>query len=1693
MTLQSASGTITPAALTITATSDSKVYDGTTTSGQTPAESGLITVSGDTLTGLSQAFTSKDVLGTGGSTLTVEPGYTVNDGNGGADYTVTLQSATGTITPAALTITATSDSKVYDGTTTSGQTPAESGLITVSGDTLTGLSQAFTSKDVLGTGGSTLTVGTGYTVNDGNGGSDYTVTLQSATGTITPAALTITATSDSKVYDGTTTSGQTPAESGLITVSGDTLSGLSQAFTSKDVLGTGGSTLTVETGYTVNDGNGGSDYAVTLQSAAGTITPAALTITATSDSKVYDGTTTSDQTPAESGLITVSGDTLSGLSQAFTSKDVLGTGGSTLVVEASYTVNDDNGGSDYTVTLQSATGTITPAALTITAASDSKVYDGTTTSGQTPAESGLIMAAGDTLSGLSQAFTSKDVLGKNGSTLVVEASYSVNDGNGGADYAVTLQSAAGTITPASLTITATSDSKVYDGTTTSGQTPAESGLITVSGDTLSGLSQAFTSKDVLGTNGSTLTVEAGYTVNDGNGGADYAVTLQSATGTITPAALTITATSDSKVYDGTTTSGQTPAESGLITVSGDTLSGLSQAFTSKDVLGTGGSTLTVGTGYTVNDGNGGADYTVTLQSASGTITPAALTITATSDSKVYDGTTTSGQTPAESGLITVSGDTLSGLSQAFTSKDVLGTGGSTLTVEAGYTVNDGNGGADYAVTLQSAAGTITPAALTITATSDSKVYDGTTTSGQTPAESGLITVSGDTLSGLSQAFTSKDVLGTGGSTLTVEAGYTVNDGNGGADYTVTLQSAAGTITPAALTITATSDSKVYDGTTTSGQTPAESGLITVSGDTLSGLSQAFTSKDVLGTGGSTLTVEAGYTVNDGNGGSDYAVTLQSAAGTITPAALTITATSDSKVYDGTTTSGQTPAESGLITVSGDTLSGLSQAFTSKDVLGTGGSTLTVEAGYTVNDGNGGADYTVTLQSATGTITPAALTITATSDSKVYDGTTTSGQTPAESGLITVSGDTLTGLSQAFTSKDVLGTGGSTLVVEASYTVNDGNGGADYTVTLQSASGTITPAALTITATSDSKVYDGTTTSGQTPAESGLITVSGDTLSGLSQAFTSKDVLGTGGSTLVVEAGYTVNDGNGGADYAVTLQSASGTITPAALTITATSDSKVYDGTTTSGQTPAESGLITAAGDTLSGLSQAFTSKDVLGTGGSTLTVEAGYTVNDGNGGADYTVTLQSAAGTITPAALTITATSDSKVYDGTTTSGQTPAESGLITVSGDTLTGLSQAFTSKDVLGTGGSTLAVEASYTVNDGNGGADYAVTLQSAAGTITPAALTITATSDSKVYDGTTTSGQTPAESGLITVSGDTLSGLSQAFTSKDVLGTGGSTLTVEAGYTVNDGNGGADYTVTLQSATGTITPAALTITATSDSKVYDGTTTSGQTPAESGLITVSGDTLTGLSQAFTSKDVLGTGGSTLTVEAGYTVNDGNGGADYTVTLQSASGTITPAALTITATSDSKVYDGTTTSGQTPAESGLIMAAGDTLNGLSQAFTSKDVHGTNGSTLVVEASYTVNDGNGGADYAVTLQSASGTITPAALTITAKSDSKVYDGTTTSGQTPAESGLITAAGDTLSGLSQAFTSKDVLGTGSSTLTVEAGYTVNDGNGGADYAVTLQSASGTITPAALTITATSDSKVYDGTTTRASRRRRTD
>src|SRR5205085_7394495 len=142
-----------------------------------------------------------------------------------------------------------------------------------------------------------------------------------ASGKITKAPRDISADSDTKQYDGTTSSSGVPTVSGLQT--GDSVTGEAQAFLSKNVMGAGNSTLQV-TGYTVNDGNSGGNYSVTTHTASGTITKAPLDINAASDTKQYDGTTSSSGVPTVSGLQTDDRESVE--AQAFASKTDMGAG-----------------------------------------------------------------------------------------------------------------------------------------------------------------------------------------------------------------------------------------------------------------------------------------------------------------------------------------------------------------------------------------------------------------------------------------------------------------------------------------------------------------------------------------------------------------------------------------------------------------------------------------------------------------------------------------------------------------------------------------------------------------------------------------------------------------------------------------------------------------------------------------------------------------------------------------------------------------------------------------------------------------------------------------------------------------------------------------------------------------------------------------------------------------------------------------------------------------------------------------------------------------------------------------------------------------------------------------------------------------------------------------------------------------------
>jgi filamentous hemagglutinin family protein len=1140
--------------------------------------------------------------------------------------------------------------------------------------------------------------------------------------------VSVTANSQTRVYDRTATfaSPTHTVTGGLVNAATygnvftqDALSGSLSVTSPGAAAGTyaiGLGTLTAPAGYA----------SINYTPANATVTQAPLTVTGLSGvNRSFDGTTVASLSGTATLVGVISGDTVTSTgttSGTFADKNV-GTG------KAITTSIGLSGGvaSNYQLTQPTGlTANVTPAALTVSTANLNRMYDGTTNAtGAAPVVTGGTLFAGDTLAGGTFAFTNKNV--GTGNKTVNVSGVTVSDGNAGANYTLTqAANTTSTITQAPLSLNAVTDSKTYNGNTNSSGVVSITGL--VGGDTVTGLGQSFQNKNVLGANASTLQVNGGYTVNDGNTGGNYNVTTNTAAGTITPAALTVSTANLNRMYDGTTNAtGAAPVVTGGTLFAGDTLAGGTFAFTNKNV-GTGNKTVNV-SGVTVSDGNAGANYTLTqAANTTSTITQAPLSLNAVTDSKTYNGNTNSSGVVSITGL--VGGDTVTGLGQSFQNKNVLGANASTLQVNGGYTVNDGNTGGNYNVTTNTAAGTITPAALTVSTANLNRMYDGTTNAtGAAPVVTGGTLFAGDTLAGGTFAFTNKNV-GTGNKTVNV-SGVTVSDGNAGANYTLTqAANTTSTITQAPLSLNAVTDSKTYNGNTNSSGVVSITGL--VGGDTVTGLGQSFQNKNVLGANASTLQVNGGYTVNDGNTGGNYNVTTNTAAGTITPAALTVSTANLNRMYDGTTNAtGAAPVVTGGTLFAGDTLAGGTFAFTNKNV-GTGNKTVNV-SGVTVSDGNAGANYTLTqAANTTSTITQAPLSLNAVTDSKTYNGNTNSSGVVSITGL--VGGDTVTGLGQSFQNKNVLGANASTLQVNGGYTVNDGNTGGNYNVTTNTAAGTITPAALTVSTANLNRMYDGTTNAtGAAPVVTGGTLFAGDTLAGGTFAFTNKNV-GTGNKTVNV-SGVTVSDGNAGANYTLTqAANTTSTITQAPLSLNAVTDSKTYNGNTNSSGVVSITGLV--GGDTVTGLGQSFQNKNVLGANASTLQVNGGYTVNDGNTGGNYNVTTNTAAGTITPAALTVSTANLNRMYDGTTNAtGAAPVVTGGTLFAGDTLAGGTFAFTNKNV-GTGNVTVNVSG-VTVSDGNAGPTTPSPTPPTPPAASPAAnLNVTGVSaTSRTYDGTT----------------------------------------------------------------------------------------------------------------------------------------------------------------------------------------------------------------------------------------------------------------------------------------------------------------------------------------------------------------------
>jgi hypothetical protein len=311
-----------------------------------------------------------------------------------------------------------------------------------------------------------------------------------------------------------------------------------------------------------------------------------------------------------------------------------------------------------------------------------------------------------------------------GSYAVTGAAFGALSGAGAANYNAPTFAGSPTlaITTAPLAATIASQTKVYgqDDPALLGITPALSGVVNgVSVTNWMGASTAL--NDSVNAALASLARQAGENVGSyaitgasfgalsGTGASNYSAPTfgGSQTLTITPAPVTVIAVT--KTYDASTgVTGAAIALSGALNRSVGTWIGTASVNDSLSLAYAGGSydNRNTGTGKIVTlkgaslSGSGAGNYTVADLSggsyvgSAGVINRAPLTVVAQANTKAFDGTTSAAATPTVAGLQ----GTDTAVASEIYDTPTAGTG-KTLTPAA--TVNDGNGGANYIVSLVS--------------------------------------------------------------------------------------------------------------------------------------------------------------------------------------------------------------------------------------------------------------------------------------------------------------------------------------------------------------------------------------------------------------------------------------------------------------------------------------------------------------------------------------------------------------------------------------------------------------------------------------------------------------------------------------------------------------------------------------------------------------------------------------------------------------------------------------------------------------------------------------------------------------------------------------------------------------------------------------------------------------------------------
>ena len=598
----------------------------------------------------------------------------------------------------------------------------------------------------------------------------------------------------------------------------------------------------------------------------------------------------------------------------------------------------------------------------------------------------------------------------------------------------------------------------------------------------------------------------------------------------------------------------------------------------------------------------------------------------------------------------------------------------------------------------------------------------------------------------------------------------INDGNGGANYTLTFVDGELEITPLAIEVTANDQTKTYgDADPALTWTVTSGGLVGT--DTFTGALSRVAGENV----GFYAIQQGTLAINDGNGGANYTLTFVDGELEITPLAIEVTANDQTKTYgDADPALTWTVTSGGLVGT--DTFTGALSRVAGENV----GFYAIQQGTLAINDGNGGANYTLTFVDGELEITPLAIEVTANDQTKTYgDADPALTWTVTSGGLVGT--DTFTGALSRVAGENV----GFYAIQQGTLAINDGNGGANYTLTFVDGELEITPLAIEVTANDQTKIYgDADPALTWTVTSGGLVGT--DTFTGALSRVAGENV----GFYAIQQGTLAINDGNGGANYTLTFVDGELEITPKALTITGIIGiDKVYDGTTNATVDASAAVLNGVVGSDnvsvdLLGATASFANKHV-GTG-KTITI-TGLILTGADAGNYYLVDPTTTAD-ITPLAIEVTSDNTGKTYGDADPVFTWTITNGAL-VGGDTIIGTMTRDAGENV----GFYNILQGTVVVNDGNGGLNYILTFVSSGQLeITPRAIEVTADNAVKTYGDPDPLFTWTITNGAL-VGSDTIVGTMTRDAGENV----GFYSILQGTLVVNDGNSGLNYILTFVS--------------------------------------------------------------------------------------------------------------------------------------------------------------------------------------------------------------------------------------------------------------------------------------------------------